>query len=165
MSTSKLFEYTKDFGVSRPIFKLELDRDGSSVGIDRDSPLEKFTPKHIEGDALYEVVADNYREIFSMKDGVYSVDRWEIANNSMRHIRNCILSFIEKNLEMRNPSQSKLYRWAYRQMPTGDDFNEVVLMLYKYMRSFCDSDMKANNIEYAKNTLALLEAIMERYNE
>ena len=68
-----------------------------------------------------------------------------------------------KNLEMRNPRQSKIYRWFYRELPNDDDFNDGLCLLYKYMRSFSHSDMKADNIEHINNAIAVMEAIMEKY--
>lgn len=162
---SVLSDYTENFGVSRPIFKLELQSDGRSISLNRHDPLHKFEPTIIEGDFLSELVASCYKEYFYISEGCYTISRHDIANSAMREIRGSIPKFLEKNLEMRSPTQSKIYRWAYRNMPTTDEFNDVLVMLYKYMRSFCDSDMKANNIEHMKNTLALLEAIMEKNNE
>ena len=162
---TKLVELTENFTVSRPVFCLQLDTGGCNIKANTSHPKYMYRPKPIAGDPLSELVCKNYRERFDVKDGCFQVDKGEIAHRSMLHIRGSITEFIEKNLEMRNPRQSKLYRWAYRNMPNSSEINDVLVMVYKYLRSFSDSDMKANDLNHVNNGIAILEAIMEKYEQ
>lgn len=159
----QLLELTREFGVSRPIFKLTNDdsRDGIRARI---SEEHKYRPTPEEGNILSELVCAEYEENFFMSDKQFQVDPSHVAHRAMRVIKDAMTDFLDKNLEMRNPRQSKVYRWYYRSLPNDNDFNDILVMVYKYMRTFCDADMKASNIEHIKNTVALMEAIMEKYN-
>ena len=161
----KLEELTQDFKTSRPIFRLHIDDNGRNINARTHNPIHKYRPEPIAGDVLSELVCECYSEGFSTQDNEFVIDKFEIAQKAMRAIRNSIPKFLEKNLEMRNPRQSKLYRWAYRNMPNGSEINDVLVMVYKYLRSFSDSDMKANDLNHVNNGIAILEAIMEKYEQ
>ena len=162
---TKLVELTENFSVSRPIFCLQLDTNGRNIRANVQRPVHVYRPVPVPGDVLSELVCKNYREHFDSKQNCFTLDRDDIANRSMSQIREGIVTFIEKNLEMRNPRQSKLYRWAYRNMPHNSDFNDVLIMVYKYLRSFANENMKALDLNHIKNSIALLEAIMEKYEQ
>jgi hypothetical protein len=159
----ELLELAKDFGTSRPIFKLtnHYSKDRISIQVCEE---HKYSPEKEEGNILSELVCTEYEERFSMSDKQFQVDPSHVAHRAMRVIKDAMTDFLDKNLEMRNPRQSKVYRWYYRSLPNDNDFNDILVMVYKYMRTFCDADMKASNIEHIKNTVALMEAIMEKYN-
>jgi len=162
---TKLLELTENFIMSRPVFCLQLDTSGRNIKANTSHPKHIYRPKPISGDPLSELVCENYREHFDTKDGHFQIDKGEIAHKAMEQIRGSIAEFLEKNLEMRNPRQSKLYRWAYRNMPNSSEINDVLVMVYKYLRSFSDSDMKANDLNHVNNGIAILEAIMEKYEQ
>lgn len=158
----QLIDLTKDFKTSRPIFRLTKDEDGGRITAE----LQKqYKPTPEEDNVLSELVCDNYNEAFDAKGCRFIINHNDIAIRAMSTIKNSMTKFLEKNLEMRNPRQSKIYRWYYRSLPNDVEFNDVMVMVYKYMRSFCDEDMKAANIEHINNTIALLEAIMEKYEQ
>lgn len=162
---TKLVELTENFQISRPVFCLQLDTSGRSIRANTSHPKYMYRPEPITGDPLSELVCQNYRESFDVREGLFTIDKFEIANKAMRQIRDSISEFLEKNLEMRNPRQSKLYRWAYRNMPDNHEFNDVLVMVYKYLRSFSDSSMKASDPNHINNGIAILEAIMEKYEQ
>ena len=58
-----------------------------------------------------------------------------------------------------------IYKWFYRGLPNTYDFNDAIVLLYKYMRSFSDENMRASNTEHLNNAIAVMEAIMEKYND
>jgi len=163
---TKLLDLTENFKISRPVFCLQLDSSGRNIRANTSHPKHIYRPKPIEGDPLSELVCENYREVFDVRGGHFQVDKGEIANRAMQQIRGSISNFIEQNLEMRNPRQSKLYRWAYRNMPNSSEINDVLVMVYKYLRSFCNADnMRGHDADHLKNGFALLEAIMEKYEQ
>lgn len=163
----ELLALTENFSVSRPIFKLTKEDMHDRITVNQNDPVHRWTPIPEEGNVLSELVCKNYNETFSTRVGEFSIDKFAIANRSMENIRSSMAKFIEKNLSMKSPRQSKIYRWYYRNLPNSDDFNEAMVMVYKYLRSFCDEDMAATMTSQAHvdNTLALLEAIMEKYEE
>lgn len=160
-----LFDLMNDFSVSRPIFRLELSSSASYIEAETRNPVHQYTPTPIPGNLLSELVCENYNESFDPKRGCFTINKQEIASRTMEDIRNSIGKFIEKNLQMRNPRQSKLYRWTYRNMPTTVEVNDVLVMVYKYLRSFTDKNMKASDPNHVNNAIALLEAIMEKHDE
>lgn len=162
---TKLIELTKDFKVSRPVFRLSLSSSGRNIEAETRDPIHKYEPTPIPGDHLSELVCKNYNESFDIKQGCFTINKHEIANRAMEDIRNSVGKFIEKNLEMRNPRQSKLYRWTYRNMPNSVEINDVLVMVYKYLRSFTDRNMKASDPNHVNNAIALLEAIMEKHEQ
>lgn len=161
----RLLELTETFEVSRPIFTLTLGRDGDTVCTNINSPMYKYRPALIEGDYLSELVCNNYNESFHLMNGQFMIDRQHIAHRALSDVRNSMPKFLENNLDMRNPRQSKLYRWFYRDLPNNDEFNDALCLLYKYMRSFSSAEMRSFNTEHTKNAIAVMEAIMEKYDE
>lgn len=158
----RLLDLTVNFEKSRPIFRLTKQEDSNRISAEL-YPAYKYTPTPEEGDVLSELVCENFKETFNATEKHFRISREDIAHRSMQDIRNAMPQFLEKNLEMRNPRQSKIYRWFYRELPNDDDFNDGLCLLYKYMRSFSHSDMKADNIEHINNAIAVMEAIMEKY--
>ncbi len=163
----KLRDLTENFKVSRPVFRLQISDSGGSIDCRRMGGVYNYKPTPVPGDLLSELVCSKYSEQFDLQRGSYRIDRDQIVSSSLSEIRSSIAKFIEKNSEMKSPRQSKLYRWAYRNMPSSghQEFNDTLIMVYKYLRSFCNNDMRGNNVEHINNGLALLEAIMEKYEQ
>lgn len=161
----KLRDLTQDFKVSRPVFRLQLSDNGGSIDSKRMGGIYTYKPTPIAGDVLSELVCSMYNDVFDLSRGSYQIDRNSITERALTEVRNSIAKFVENNSEMKSPRQSKLYRWAYRNMPRDNEFNDTLIMVYKYLRSFCSKDMRGNNVEHINNGLALLEAIMEKYEK
>lgn len=161
----ELEKIAQTYTVSRPIFRLTKGRRDSSISANTNEPVYKFRPTPEEGNVLSELMAENFRESFYPDVGVFSIDTDQIVKITMDDIRGSMAKFLEKNLEMRSPTQSKIYRWYYRNLPNNSAFNDALVMVYKYMRTFCDTSMKAHDAKHVENTIALLGAIMEKYNE
>lgn len=160
---NQLREYTVDFKTSRPVFSLQLSDNGSTINTSQMIGSYLYRPKPIIGDYLSELICSKYYEQFDLANGCYCINRDRIVDSAMQEIRSSMGIFIEKNLDIKSPRQSKLYRWTYRNMPDNSEFNSTLIMVYKYLRSFCSRDMRGNNNEHVKNGLALLEAIMEKH--
>lgn len=157
-----LRQYTVDFKVSRPIFKLEITKD--SIEGNKHIPIYQYVPKPIDGDVLSELVCSNYRELFDEESKTFKINVDEIISNSMQDLKSKITQFVEVSLDMKSPRSSKLYKWVAYSMPNTESHNEVLIMIYKYLLSFCShSTMKTYDKKHKENALALLEAIMEKY--
>lgn len=154
------------FGVSRPVIRLKVDDDGSDVSAYTASPLYQFEPEQVPNCVITELVNSEYTERFSLREKSYTIDTRQITYDAVGTIRGKIKQFLYKNLEMKNPYQSKVYKWTDRYMPQDDDFNEVILSLYKYLRTICNEDMIAfaGKKPEIDNIIALLEAMQEKYD-
>ncbi len=162
----KLHKYTDDFTVSRPIFRMKVSDDGSRLEVPS-TPLYRYRPEPIEGDILSKLVCKNYQEYINADLGHFSINKDEIVKRTMDTIRSNIPSFLEKNLPMRNPRQSKLYRWAYRNMPRDEGTNDALIMLYKYICQYSDNNLRipAAYKEHLDNVIALLDAMREKHEQ
>ena len=163
---SELEEIVSTFKVSRPVFKLVLSSRG---GIDADvrDPVYKYRPTATEGDIIGELVISHYSETFHRASGAFKIDPELIIRDIIGDVRSSMVKFLEMNLKMKSPKQSKVYRWVYRNMPNDSAFNNILIMLYKYMRSFTNDDMRftIGNLEHANNAIAILIAMEEKYSE
>jgi len=161
----QLLEQTENFETSRPVFRLSFERGDSTISANLGHPVYRYRPIAEEGNILSELVCDQYRESFNLHEGEFVVDKYDIASKAMDTIRSLMPTFLERNLGMKNNRQSKIYRWYYRNLPNDSDFNDTLVMVYKYMRSFCDESMRGSSPEHINNTIALLEAIMEKHEQ
>jgi hypothetical protein len=161
----QIVEITQKFETSRPVFRLTLERGDKTISANIGHPVYRYRPEPEEGNVISQLACGNFAESFSARDNQFTVDAFQIAQRTMQDIRSSMVKFLEVNLEMRSPKQSKIYRWYYRNLPDDSDFNDALVMLYKYMRSFCNEDMRSSNIEHTNNTIALLEAIMGKYDQ
>lgn len=160
-------EIVDKFSVSRPIFKLKVDDDGSDIFAYTSSPIHQFKPESSPDCVVTEIVNDQYKERFSLRDKSYTIDKRQIEYNAVSAIRGQIITFLYRNLQMKNPSQSKVYKWADRYMPKDTVFDEVILSLYKYLRTICNEEMYAYTGKgpEVNNIIALLEAMQEKYDK
>lgn len=162
----QLESISKTFDVSRPIFRLTIDSSGDSIDINVSEPVHRYRPIAEEGNILEELVVSHYKESFAIKEGIFQVNSESIAVEAMNEIRDSFRKFLERNMEMKNPRQSKLYKWTYS-MPNTTDFNDTLVMVYKYIRSFTNEDMRftIGNLDHVGNAIALLTAMEEKYSE
>lgn len=161
----ELLKIVESFSVSRPIFKVSKDRHGN-LDIDL-MPEMRYRPTPDDENPLSELTCTQYKEYFSTKEGKFKYDKNAIAQTTMSMIRSSMSRFLERNLEMKSPRQSKIYRWYYRNLPDSNEFNDTLVMVYKYLRTFCNKDMKStgDKVEHINNAIALLDAIMVKYEE
>lgn len=160
-----LLEYTENFETSMPVFTLSLSSGGERIQMS--APINRFLPQPIEGDHISELVCAQYSESFAVRDGEFKISKSGIASQAMQSIRKSMLLFLERNLQMRNPRQSKLYRWMYRDMPTTTEINTGLILLYKYVRQYADEDLKisSSNKDHLDNVVILLDAMRAKHEE
>lgn len=159
-------EIIQTFEVSRPIFRLTIGDSHNRIDLNTHRPNYRYTPREaVEGEALYELVVNNYSESFVAVEGRFMFDAHRIAEQSMSDIREYIARFIAQNLAMKSPRQSKLYRWAHRSMPRTEDFDDVLVQMYKYLRTFAYENARTIDHKKTENALALLTAMENKYNE
>jgi hypothetical protein len=163
----ELLEVAETFDRSRPVFRLTFSSDGDSIDLNVHEPVHPWRPVAEEGNVINEIVTDRFAEVFDLGTKEFLVDADKIAQEAMEVVRSSIGRFIEKNIGMKNPRQSKLYRWTYRGMPNTTEFNDTLVLVYKYLRSFSDDDMRADigSKAHVDNAIALLTAMEEKYSE
>lgn len=163
----ELYALAERFEVSDPVFRLTMSSRNDLVDANISHPVRLYRPIADESNVLDCVIVDCYSENFDIGLGIFTVDKERIAHQAMDVIRSHIRMFLERNLEMRNPRQSKIYRWTYRSMLNDTEFNNVLVMLYKYIRSFTNDDMRvgADQGPHVENVIALLIAMENKYNE
>lgn len=159
----ELVEFLK---TSEPVFRLSPSTDGKEI--EMSGPINYYDPHYdyaLKDNPLWEVVAAHFSEHFDYRTGTYHLDKVSIADQTMQRIRYTIAQFIEYNHRTKNPIQTKLYKWVYNNMPDTLEFNNVIVMVYKYLITFSDRNMKSHDQQQIDNAIALLEAIMEKYGK
>ena len=164
---SRLDKYTADFKNSEPIFVVRLSSQKDAIKLEL---INRYKPTSIKNDVLSEIVCENFQENFYIKNTEigYTSDKTSIVKRAIDSIRKSMIKLIENNLPMRNPRQSKLYRWVYRNMPNTIMINDGLILIYQYIRPFCDSDMRITDVKnkpHMDNAIALLGALKEKYGE
>lgn len=163
----RLLEAGKDYSVSRPIFKLIIDTESNSITVPYGTPEHEYRPKPVSGDLVSELMASYYSEQFDWFGKEFRVDVYQIAESCMHDIRDFIIGFVEINVEAKNPRQTKIYRFYRHNMPKTEEFNEVMILVWEHIKSFMLEDKTASesDLKRTKNCIALLQAIMEKYEE
>lgn len=156
---NELEKIISEFKTSKPVFSLRLS--GRRDTIDS-TVIEKYQPQCIEGNIISELACTYYREFFNVQLGEFVIDKDRMLTPIMETITGQLCRFLYSHLEMKAPRQSKLYRFYRRHFPRTSEFQGVQIMLYKYMRSFCDENFETSSSEHIKNLIAVMTAIMEK---
>ena len=162
----ELLAIADTFETSKPIFT--VDSSGAPGGnlYVRVSETTRYYPKLDSSNPLSALMNHKYEENFSLTQNRFIVNKKEIAVQAMQTIRRRIALFIKNNLNTKAPQQSRLYRWAYRDMPRLSSLDDNLVMLYKYILSFCNDEMVfiyPHDTRHIDNTLAILQAMMEKH--
>ena len=162
----ELLEIANTFETSKPIFTVDSSGEpGCSLRV-RVSETTRYYPKLDPSNPLSALMNRKYEENFSRTQNRFIINKNEIAVQAMQTIRRHITLFIKNNLNTKAPQQSKLYRWAYRDMPKFSSLDNNLVMLYKYILSFCNDEMVfiyPHDTRHIDNTLAILQAMMEKH--
>jgi hypothetical protein len=158
-------DFIANFEASRPIFALTLSGDSKRVSSNVSTPVHKYVPSPATDSLIEALACEAYNETFSSSRMCFTVDRDNIAKSVMNEIRHSIPKFLMNHMEMKNPRQSKLWKWFAKEMPANDSFNTNLIMIYKYLRSFSDENMRSSDTTHVKNALALLELIQYKHEQ
>lgn len=166
---SKVQNIIDQFDVSTAIFRGFVAGDKKSIQVRSNNMIKRYDPSTVlngkEPDTIEALVISNYDENFITTLGKFAVSKQQIMSRCDSDAKNSIIVFLEKNMPLRSPRQSKVYKFFYRNLPNTPEMTELCYSLYNFMLTFCDSNFKAEagKEEYVKTTLALLEAIQEKY--
>ena len=156
-------EIINTFQTSRPIFKVQTD--GQHLILDTRNPIYAWRPVSSPSNGLEVVTVGNFEEHFNVGAGRFHLDKDTIAAQTISRVRRRIARFLELNLKMKAPRQSSIYRWVYREMPQDDEFNSTIEMVYKYICSFCNEELKSTDAKHKQNAIAIIEALQEKYGK
>lgn len=145
---------------SKPVFKVALSAKANRIEL---LLIDKYRPDELGDDPLSMIVREHFYEDWQSEYGRYKTDTDRIYQKCKSDVKAAIKEFALYNSEMKNPAQTKLYKWLYRNQPDHGEYNETLLLIYKYLRTFCGSDMRGDTQVNKRNGIALLEALMEKY--
>jgi|GEM_PF-3923192 len=149
-------------GVSRPVFRITKDSYG--YGRLEVTPLYPYSPEPSD-DEVQQLVNNNHQEMFDGENGCFVLAKSHIKEAAMGTIISNMLNIIERNLEIKKPRHSKLYKFYNYLNKDNTYLYEALIHLWKYSRSYVDSNghFKAEHVEHMKNTLGILELLRKKY--
>lgn len=157
-----LKEIHNKFGHSKAIFR-KTHNDGKSITFECSG---KYDPKSADldhSDPAVKMMVECYSEYFD-KQSLY-----EALDNSGRVLQNMFFAIKEAFLyasPLKNPQQSKLYKWLEFGTINHPNNREGIVALYRYMAKNTDSSRRFEggpNNPHAKNLVAILEKLKEKY--
>lgn len=130
---------------------------------------EQYDPRAQEGDVVANLVATHYSENFDKQAG-YFVKQEGCMDAAARAMFVGIRKAFSNASPLKNPEQSKLYRWMDCDKMTGSlARREGLISLFRYVRANTDGEHfrfegGSDNI-HAKNLVAILEKMKEKYEQ
>jgi hypothetical protein len=152
----ELQEIAKQFEVSKPIFEASLGYEGSRV----EFTLKKtYRPNLAEfSDPVAKLVARRYQEVFKSNEQrfVHNIQMDCVYGD----VIDIIIAFYELNSNLKNPKQSKLYKFLSSTYIKYDHPSaEGFIALYRYIKKPLFGSLPDDK----KNVLAILEMMREKY--
>jgi hypothetical protein len=155
---STLQNIAAQFSVSKPVFVAELEKDGSTVDF-----IVSSVPVHDTDnikDPVAKLIADRFRQSFD------TTSRQFVQTTHMPSIYSDIVDsislFYEKHSSLKNPTQSRLYKWLH---PMNNQDRHVAsegfIALYRYIET--KGGMYTCGRDVVGNVLAILEIMREKY--
>jgi hypothetical protein len=147
---------SQQFTVSKPVFVAELEKDCSSVSFIVNS-VPYHNPDTLQ-DPVAKLIAKNFTQTFDMSRRcfVQSTHLGTVHCDIIDHIS----QFYEAVCTLKNPTQSKLYKWL-RSMDNkyNHEASEGFIALYRYIRN----SGARHDANVTPNVLAILEMMREKY--
>lgn len=160
----EIYDLINKLSKSEPIFDLHLSNDKCTMFA---NVQNEYHPQvtDIPDNVLWLLVCDKHTERFSIHDQQFVFSKSDIHNDVMNEIKSKIAEFIERNMNVRNPRLTKVYKYTQRDMFRNLTIEDELVSIYKWMNTFCDVNMNAakDKEEYVETAIALLEAMQEHY--
>jgi hypothetical protein len=154
------------FGVSEPIFVVEPKNNDHEVVFKAKNPYKPDLKDYPS--LLGQLVAARYQERFRSNQGIFvnetrCEDVYRIMLISIRKIHS-------KYGGLKNPKQSKLYKWLrLMEDKYNHPFNEGFISLYLYLRQHAPTDeyrfVDGANNPHVKNILLIIERMKDKYEQ
>lgn len=130
---------------------------------------ERYDPRLEEGDVVANLVAANYSEHFDKHNGRFEKQEACMENAARAMYVGIKKAFVNAS-PLKNPEQSKLYRWMeYDKIAGSLARREGMISLFRYVQANTDGEQfrfngGSDNI-HAKNLVAILEKMKEKYEQ
>ena len=165
MSSKILQAIHESFGESEPIFKVDASNNRQCIRLD---VLNPYTPTLINNkDPVENLMIEYYSERVSA-----ACNKFEKVNTCDRvyfSMIGCIRSTFTRYSPLKNPRQSKMFKWLYKiENQYNTPYSDGLVMLYRYIKNNQNSGGRFdgdNNNPHVKNILAILERMKEKYEQ
>jgi hypothetical protein len=150
------------FGVSEPIFKAELMYNGDQVEFSLKNPYRPNVQELL--DPVAKILAHEYRESLDRRNKCF---KHEISfESAYGRISNKMIEFYVEFSPLKNPKQSKLYKWLCTVNGRyNHPSNEGFIALFRYIHGHKLSMIGNKDNGHVKNVLAILEMMKEKYED
>lgn len=158
-----LLEIQSKFGRSKPVFTGKLDSSGYGVEFTCAESYDPQTADLDHSDPVVQLMVEGYSERFDKQDFFQVYDNKEtIARRMFDSIRQAF----KQASPLKNPVQSKLYKWLDFNNMNSLHRREGIISLYRYVFATSGDDFRfkdGSDNPHAKNLVAILEKMKEKY--
>lgn len=154
----ELDDMAATFGVSEPVFTISVHSGSGDLQFDVKNeyrPAESMDP-------VYNLMAGTYSERLAKEQRRFeaNVDTNMVYDRIVDTIRRVVVNASP----LKNPRQSKLYKWLCERDPMYNNPSTVgFIALYRYIIAEHLQDAVDSENPHAKNVLAVLELMREKY--
>jgi len=162
-----LIEMWNKFGSTKPVFKGTLSSDLVDISFE---PIESYDPRSVDlnaDDPVAQLMIDKYHEAFDIHKKCFVV-----SNNMIDAVASTMESQLKKAFinasPLRNPQQSKLYKWFSCSTMNTSAKREGLIALYRYVRNNTDKNFRFDNGSdnpHAQNLVAIVEKMRDKYEQ
>ena len=154
---TELDKIADSFGVSVPVFKITLDGSGDL----RFDLKNKYQVPDSE-DPVYKLVAETYNE--SLNKNKRRFERSHDCARAFGGMMSTIRQVTINASPLKNPKQTRLYKWLSEYNSVYHNPSSVgFIALYRYIMNNGIEETRDNTNPHAKNVLAVLELMREKY--
>ena len=154
---TELEQIAATFGVSEPVFKIKVDSRG-----DLEFDVKSEYRPAPQTDPVAVLVAMQYSEHLNKEKRCF--EKTVNIEGAYNRMINSIRQVTMNTLPLKNPKQSKLYKWLCECDPKYHNPTSVgFIALYRYIVSNSILETRDNTNPYAKNVIAVLELMREKH--
>jgi hypothetical protein len=150
------------FGSSVPVFKIKATGGGELEF----SLKNQYSPHdHITDDPVQKLLAEQWRESLNKSRGCYDVHI--SIESAYRTILEIVREAMLNASPLKNPKQSRLYDWLQKHPTSSIGYNSALsvgfIALYRYIIRYNIVTTRDEDNPHAKNVIAILELMREKY--
>ena len=153
---SELDDIAATFGSSEPVYVVTLDNRG-----DLDFTVKnQYSPKRTD-DPVQALLVEGWREWLDKSSGRFMVS--VNIEGAYNRIVETVEQVMVNSSALKNPKQSRLYKWLQTPGRYNGPTSEGFIALYRYIMDNGIKENRNNTNPYAKNVIAILELMREKY--
>lgn len=149
------------FGHSKAIFSAKKSSDGE-IQFELKEAYDPSTVDLDKTDPVVKLLISNYHESFDRHDGCFK--KGDSIRSTTNDMRISLRSALVNASPLKNPQQSKLYKWFVEYVYRIDE--EVLIALYRYVAQNSTDQFRfydGSNNPHAKNLVAIVEKLRDKY--